>query len=81
MRVDGQFVCNDIDTIVDAAIAGLGLACLPDYVMQGPLADGRLIRTLERWCPPFPGFHLYYPSRRQASPAFQLLVEELRFRG
>lgn len=81
VRVDGQFTCNEADTVVDAAIVGLGLACLPDHVVTKSIKDGRLIRVPERWCPPFPGFHLYYPSRRQTSPAFKLLVEALRYRG
>ena len=81
VRVEGQFVCNDVPMIIDAALSGLGLACLPDDHL-GPLVKaGRLVPVLEDWCPPFPGFHLYYPSRRLPSPAFALLVEALRFRG
>ncbi|MBD9650696.1 LysR family transcriptional regulator (plasmid) [Ensifer sp. PDNC004] len=81
VRVEGQFVCNDVPMIIDAALSGLGLACLPDDHL-GPLVEaGRLVPVLEDWCPPFPGFHLYYPSRRLPSPAFALLVEALRFRG
>ena len=81
VRVEGQFTCNDVDLIMQAALHGRGLACLPaDHL--GPLvADGRLVQVLEDWCPPFPGYHLYYPSRRQLSPAFRLLVERLRYRG
>jgi DNA-binding transcriptional LysR family regulator len=81
VRVEGQFVCNNAEIIVDAAIAGVGLACLPDYLVARPIEEGHLIRVLERWCPPFPGFHLYYPSRRQSPRAFQLLVEALRYRA
>lgn len=81
VRVEGQFTCNDTDIVIEAALSGLGLACLPDHVLADHVAEGRLIRVLKRWCPPFPGFHLYYPSRRQASPAFQLLVNALRYRG
>jgi DNA-binding transcriptional LysR family regulator len=66
--------------IVEAAKAGFGLASLPEDYMRDGLADGSLVRVLEDWCPPFPGFHLYYPSRRQSSPAFALLVDALRYR-
>ncbi len=67
--------------ILTACAAGFGLACLPDDHAQAGIADGRLERVLEDWCPPFPGYHLYYPSRRQASPAFSLVVEALRYRA
>ncbi len=81
VRVDGQFICNDVPMIIEAALDGLGLACLPEDQFDSTINDGRLVRVLEDWCPPFPGYHLYYPSRRQTSPAFALLVEGLRFRG
>lgn len=81
VRVDGQLVLNDVDMIVTAAVAGFGLACLPEDHFDEAFADGRLVRVLEDWCPPFPGYHLYYPSRRQITPAFALLVEALRYRG
>ena len=80
VRVDGQLVFNDITLRLNAALAGLGLAYLPEDVAHPYLADGRLQRVLEDWCPPFPGYHLYYPSRRQSSPAFALLVDALRYR-
>jgi DNA-binding transcriptional LysR family regulator len=80
VRVDGQFICNDVPMIIDAALDGLGLACLPEDHLA-PLVDkGSLVPVLEEWCVPFPGYHLYYPSRRLASPAFALLVEALRYR-
>ena len=66
---------------IDAAINGLGLVCLPNDTVQDILDQGHLVRVLDNWCPPFPGYHLYYPSRRQNSPAFNLLVEALRWRG
>ena len=81
VRVEGQLVFNSPHLVVDAALAGFGLACLPDADLAAPLADGRLLRVLEDWCPPFPGYHLYYPSRRQLSPAFTLIVQALRWRG
>jgi len=81
VRVDGQLVFNNIAQRVNAALAGFGLAYLPEDVVQPHLARGQLKRVLEDWCPPFPGYHLYYPSRRQSSPAFVLLVDALRYRG
>ncbi|CAA0093032.1 HTH-type transcriptional regulator PgrR [Starkeya nomas] len=80
VRVDGQFICNETSMIIDAALNGLGLTCLPEDLFGTLVAEGRLVRVLEDWCPPFPGYHLYYPSRRQTSPAFRLLVEALRYR-
>ncbi|MCV3736111.1 LysR family transcriptional regulator [Rhizobium sp. TRM96647] len=80
VRVEGQFVCNDVPMIIDAAVDGLGLTCLPDDHLQPLLDEGKLIPVLQDWSPPFPGYHLYYPSRRLASPAFALLVEALRYR-
>ena len=81
MRVEGQLVFNDVDLILAAALDGFGIAFLPDDHVVEAVGDGRLVRVLEGWCPPFPGFHLYYPSRRQQSPAFVLVVEALRHRG
>jgi len=81
VRVKGQFTCNDVLMNIDAAVNGLGLLCLPSDTLREAMDDGRLVRVLEDWCPPFPGYHLYYPSRRQNSPAFNLLVEALRWRG
>src|SRR5882672_10630790 len=81
VRVEGQLVFNDIALRLNAVLAGFGLAYLPEDQVQTHLADGRLIRVLDDWCPPFSGYHLYYPSRRQPAPAFALLVEALRYRG
>ncbi len=80
VRVDGQLVFNNLALMLNAALAGLGLTILPDDVVQPYVAQGRLRKVLEDWCPPFSGYHLYYPSRRQTSPAFALLVEALRHR-
>lgn len=80
VRVEGQFVCNDVPMIIDAAVDGLGLTCLPDDHLQPLIDEGKLIPVLQDWSPPFPGYHLYYPSRRLASPAFALLVDALRYR-
>jgi DNA-binding transcriptional LysR family regulator len=81
VRVEGQLVFNTMALRLDAALAGLGLAYLPEDQVQAPIADGRLVRVLADWCPPFSGYHLYYPSRRQPTPAFALLVDALRYRG
>jgi DNA-binding transcriptional LysR family regulator len=81
VRVDGQLVFNTITQRLDAALAGLGLAYMPEDVAQPHIARGSLMRVLEDWCPPFPGYHLYYPSRRQSSPAFRVLVDALRYRS
>src|SRR4051812_37350786 len=81
VRVDGQLVFNTSALILDAALAGFGLAYLPEDQVQAHVAEGRLVRVLADWCPPFPGYHLYYPSRRHQTPAFALLVEALRYRG
>jgi DNA-binding transcriptional LysR family regulator len=67
--------------MLDAALAGFGLAYVLEDAAMPHLEKGRLVRVLEDWCAPFPGYHLYYPSRRQPSPAFALLVEALRYRG
>jgi DNA-binding transcriptional LysR family regulator len=80
VRVEGQLTFNTTGLIVGAAIDGFGIAFLPEDQVEAAIAGGRLIRVLEDWCPPFPGYHLYYPSRRQLSPAFALVVEALRYR-
>ena len=81
VRVDGQLVFNALPPILNAALASFGLAFLPQEMVRPHIAAGRLVTMLEDWTPPFPGYHLYYPSRRQQSPAFALLVEALRYRG
>src|ERR1700733_7612872 len=81
VRVEGQLVFNATAPMLEAALAGLGLAYVTEDSVQPYLADGRLIRVLADWCPPYPGYHLYYPSRRQPTPAFALLIDVLRYRG
>src|SRR6266436_3720326 len=81
VHVEGQLVFNNIALRLNAALAGLGLAYLPEDQVQADIAAGRLVRVLADWCPPFAGYHLYYPSRRQSSPAFALLVDALRYRS
>jgi DNA-binding transcriptional LysR family regulator len=79
VRVDGQLILNTSPNIVEAALAGLGVAWLPEEEFGSHIEEGRLVRVLEDWCPPFPGYYLYYPSRRQPSPAFSLVVDALRY--
>lgn len=81
VHVEGQLVFNRPAQMLSAALDGLGLAYLLEDVVQPHVNAGRLERVLADWCPPFPGYHLYYPSRRQHSPAFALLVEALRYQG
>lgn len=81
VRVEGQLVFNNIAMRLQAVLQGLGLAYMPEDLVQEHVAQGRLIRVLEDWCEPFSGYHLYYPSRRQSSPAFTLLRESLRYAG
>jgi len=81
VRVEGQLIVNDPALARQAAIDGLGIAYLPEDYLQRDIDAGRLTRVLESWCPAFPGYHLYYPSRRQQSPAFALLIEALRYRA
>jgi DNA-binding transcriptional LysR family regulator len=81
VRVDGHLVFNNIGLRRKAALAGLGLTYLPEDQVREDVAKGRLVHVLADWCPPFSGYHLYYPSRHQAASAFALLVEALRYRG
>jgi len=81
VRVSGQLTFNTSEHIVDAALAGFGIAFLPEDEFGDSLTSGRLVRVLEPWCLPFAGYHLYYPSRKQPSPAFSLVVEALRYRA
>lgn len=79
VRVDGQLTFNCLRQRIDAAVAGFGLAFVPDDTVQDELADGRLLRVLETWCPPFPGYYLYYPSRKQHTTAFALFIAAIRY--
>ncbi|MGZ2424586.1 LysR family transcriptional regulator [Rhizobium laguerreae] len=81
VRVEGQLVFNNIALRLNAVLAGMGLAYMPEDLVEAHLANGRLVRVLEDWCPPFSGYHLYYPSRRHTSPAFALVVDALRHRS
>ncbi|TIQ34295.1 MAG: LysR family transcriptional regulator [Mesorhizobium sp.] len=81
VRVEGQLVFNTVALRLNAVLAGFGLAYLPKDQARPYIASGQLMQVLADWCPPFPGYHLYYPSRRQSSPAFAVFVEALRYRG
>lgn len=80
VRVEGQLVFNNLAMRREAALRGLGLAYMPEDQVQELLDRGSLIRVLDDWCPPFAGYHLYYPNRRHPSPAFTLVAEALRYR-
>jgi len=81
VRVEGQLVFNGTYQMINAALAGFGLAYIPEDLAKPHMAQGRLKRVLDDWCLPFTGYHLYYPSRRHSSPAFALLVDALRYRS
>lgn len=80
VRVEGQLVFNDVDMITEAALAGHGIGFLIEDHLSRRVAEGALVRVLEDWCEPFDGYYLYYPSRRQPSAAFSLVLDALRFR-
>ncbi|TIQ66149.1 MAG: LysR family transcriptional regulator, partial [Mesorhizobium sp.] len=81
VRGEGQLVFNSLGMRLSSALDGLGVAYMPEDQVLPYIADGSLVRVLEDWCPSFPGYHLYYPSRRQQSPALALLADVLRYRG
>ena len=81
VKVEGQLVFNTFALRLQAVLAGLGVAFVPEEQVRTYLERGELVRLLADWRPPFPGFHLYYPSRRQPAPAFALLLEALRYRA
>ena len=81
VHVEGQLVFTRSAGTLQAALDGFGIACVPEDMVAAHLADGTLEQVLADWCKPFEGYHLYYPSRRQASPAFALLVDALRYRA
>ncbi|WEX76764.1 LysR family transcriptional regulator [Sinorhizobium numidicum] len=81
VRVDGQLTFNSSYPMVDAALKGHGVAYLPEDLVAEHIAAGRLVSLLEAWSPPFAGYYIYYPSRHQNSPAFNVVVDALRYRG
>ena len=80
VKVEGQITFNTIRPMTDAALAGFGIAFVPESGVHAQLTSGDLVQVLDDWCQPFPGFHLYYPSRRQQSPAFEIVMNSLRHR-
>lgn len=80
VRVSGTLVFNDTDLLLAATLAGRGLSYLFEEQVQEHIVSGKLVQVLDEWCPTFPGFYLYYPSRRQKSPALAAVVEALRYR-
>jgi DNA-binding transcriptional LysR family regulator len=81
VRGEGQLVFNNLALRINSALDGLGVTYVPEDQVLAHINKGRLVRVLEDWCPAFPGYHLYYPSRRHSSPALTLLIERLRYRG
>jgi DNA-binding transcriptional LysR family regulator len=81
VRVEGQLAVNSLELARSAVLDGLGLAYLPEDLVEEQIAKKQLVRVLEDWCEPYPGYHLYYPSSRQHAPAFIVVLEALRFRG
>lgn len=81
VRVEGSVIVNTVPNAIRAALDGHGLSYLPEDIVLPHINEGRLVRVLEDWCPPFPGYHLYYPNRRRSSPAFSLVVDALRYAG
>lgn len=80
VRVEGQLTFNATSQQIGAALAGLGLVYAPEGMVQPYIARGKLRRVLADWCQPYSGYHLFYPSRRQSSAAFSLVVDALRHR-
>ena len=81
VRVGGQFTSNSMIHVLNGAIDGIGLAYAPDFMVEPYVANGNLEVVLADWCPYFSGFHLYYPNRRQTSPAFAAFISAMRYRG
>lgn len=81
VRVDGQLVFNNSYAMIDAAVSGYGIAYVPESIVERQVASGELVQVLDDWSPFFDGYFLYYPSRRQTLPAFQVVVDALRHRG
>ncbi|EQU45569.1 LysR family transcriptional regulator [Escherichia coli] len=79
VKVDGQLTCSPLPERIDAALSGFGIACVPEDMVQEYIESGKLIQVLQEWCPTFPGYYLYYPSRKQHPPAFALLIDALRY--
>ena len=81
VRVDGQFTFNGFPQVLNATLAGLGLAFILEEVVREHIARGELVRVLDDWCNYFPGYHLYYANRHQHSQAFSLILDSLKFQA
>lgn len=81
VRVDGQLTFNASYAMVDAALKGYGIAFVPEDLVERHIASGKLVQVLDDWCPKFPGYYVYYPSRRQNLPAFKVIIDALRYGG
>ena len=79
VHVEGQLTFNTTNQMLQGALDGFGLAYVPDDIVKEHIEQGRLVRVLTDWCEPFPGYHIYYPNRRQSSAAFNLVVDTLRY--
>lgn len=79
-RVDGQVICNSVNQMLNASLDGFGLTFLPWPMVQPYVDDGRLVRVMDDWCPTFPGYHAFYPSRRQSSRALKIVIDAIRYR-
>ncbi|MCS2169889.1 LysR family transcriptional regulator [Scandinavium sp. TWS1a] len=79
VRVDGQLTFNLLPERIDAVLSGFGIACIPEDAIQAQVESGELVQVLQEWCPSFPGYYLYYPSRKQHPPAFALMIDALRY--
>lgn len=79
VKVEGQLTLGPLSERIDAVLSGFGLACVPEDMIQGLVTSGELVQVLADWCPSFPGYYLYYPSRKQHPPAFALLIDALRY--
>jgi len=80
-RPRGQFTFNGVYPMLNAALRGCGLAFLTDDLVAGHVRAGRLVSVMPEWCPPFPGLHAYYPSRRHSSRALGLVIDAIRYKG
>jgi len=81
VRVEGQLTFNLLSERIDAALSGFGIACVPEDTIVDQVKSGELVQVLQEWCPEFPGYYLYYPSRKQHPPAFALMIDTLRYSG